>query len=171
MNDEDLGCLGLGCLGVLAIIVCVIAYPFYDGYYSRNLPESELKEIDAQGYFSDQGDTKILRIRIDYRGDWIITEFSEGFIEVELAKNHTQYVRGERVIHQAPLPITNGSLAMVEFEVAEKDYNQFTAESNSNYLIRLKCKIHRVKGHRRPIKLVQAPIDFIKGLFEREQDS
>lgn len=171
---DDIG--AYGCLAVLGLMVCGVlysVYALYDGYYSRELPADQTALIENASGFIINGieGAQSVKVTLSNNSEWIITSATVSF----LCEPHggTGMVRGVPI---ALNPWENGKFVRVKWFVLPNETVVCSVGPYSTKFTAAEMNIRlKVYGHRRPIRLVKIPAQYlmnlwpkVKGLFERE---
>ena len=172
---EDIG--AYGCLAVLGLMACGVfysVYALYDGYYSRELPADQTALIEAKAHISTSANKRLLDITLENNSEWIITEISTK-ISVSLEDGSSRnYVRKANAKpyygNSADLEITPQNTGYCVAPLPEALDGYFSKGQVKKWTWNAVFV-----GHRRPIRLVKIPAQYlmnlwpkVKGLFERE---
>lgn len=163
MDDTDRSSCGCFFLVLLLALVCVCAYPLYDGYINRSLPKDERSLITATVSIDRVADSWHLTSTITNKSEWIVGTATVT-LSVTLKDGRQMSFTGNlESFGKTSLDISNkegrrscqlilGPNAAGYFSRAEVDKWTWWLE---------------IDGRRRPIRLVKGPIDWIRSLFDR----
>lgn len=165
-NADGYGC---GCLFLFMLgLILAMVYPFYDGYFIRDLPEGVQSSIEAESHvilktaYLDENSCYV-SVTLTNNSGWVI---EESRVLVTFRSGDESY----RCSLKLEKPYQNGKLGLSSSNSPEeywltlpKDGVLFLKENN---LEESHSSIW-MRGRRRPFKLVKAPVDWVMGLFER----
>lgn len=180
MSDTE-DAAGCGCLVVLGLLACGVlysVYALYDGYYSRELPADQTALIDNASGVIINGikGAQYVEVMLSNKSEWIITSATVSF----LFEPHdgTGMVRCAPIALNPPMLWENGKFVRVKLIVLPNEIAVCSIAPHSNKLPTTAAELDirlKVYGHRRPIRLVKIPAEYlinlwpkVKGLFERE---
>ena len=164
MSNTNSG--GCGCLALLGIIVIATIYPIYDGYISREVDKDQRAKITfGEPVFIYKGlDRPYLFVGISNDSDWILSKVTATLT----------YTSEDGATHEL-IGMTDKINDAEKFEIIPGATIQtpifFGPEAGKSLIqvnvTRWSWRVTQVQAHRRPIKLVKRPVDFLMGLFER----
>ncbi|HNY43032.1 MAG TPA: hypothetical protein PKJ41_21690 [Bryobacteraceae bacterium] len=164
MSNESEGC---GCLLMLCGIslLLLIAYPIYDGYVNRGLPEDAQKAIHGRANIYNGDKNAYLSIMISNDSEWILGN-STARVTINLLNGRSVEYSGSVV-----------SWKEEELNIAPNEQGRWCSLRFPEELIQtvravgykdFSWSLVEPRGRRVPIKLVKRPIDWCSGLFERD---
>lgn len=165
MSQSDNG--GCGCLamiGVLFLLLC--AYPVFDGYVNRGLPAKEKAAIQVEAAVNQLESKWYLSVSVKNPTEWII-----GHATVALTVTLRDGTRRDFIGKIESGGSTNLDISSKESGVR---YCAFPLPEDAatlfarNEVEKWDWRITGLDGRRNPIRLVKRPVDWLRGLFERE---
>lgn len=161
---ENLSRLSQSILIASLILLALVAYPFYDGYFSRELPYDEYSKFEIVR--TDIRDDK-MHVLLKYSGDWMLREIED--IDIFYMNKDGFRVRtlGGYVTDQ---------LDSRELRSGWNDDNWITVDLTDYSLKGITSGsygqwepvVGSAKGHRKPMRIARYPVEFFSGLFRRD---
>ena len=165
MSDSD---QGWGCAVIIIGIICLAAYPFYDGYASRKLPPQEAAKVSTEASLNRFGEHPDAWVTISNNSEWVVDAKS---VTVSLIADGKVPVSSEGHLEQDNTQspdVMPGDKATYHYHLIPVAERLIASEGQ----IRVMAKAD--SGHRRPIKLAKSLVDsamgawrWLVGLFER----
>lgn len=163
---------------LLIALLCVVAFPFYDGYWNRSIPEDELV---AAVSFELKEETGANRNEFAFfarnEGAWIF-ESAELSVFVKKSKDFkvpnrdglsvktfTYDIYPLKSMNDHELTQLNESAALaLDLSIPENALNSIEHDKD---FVAWGISFTSARGRRRPLNLVKQPIDFVHHLFSR----